>query len=397
MAGQTRLTCADARGSGSMTDREPARGGSRLPDALLALDQEYTNLLGLLDREAATSQLMARVPELTGVDVAWIGEPEGEDRNVLRHTVNTVTDGVVGLVVPHGCGLGGRVMLARRPLWVSDYVNAPTITHHFDREVEAERVNAMIAVPVIHENRVFGVLYGANRSPTVFGDRTAAAMERAASRAAAAVIVAERARHAREVAVHEERRRIALELHDTVGAMLFTIGAGIRRLGDALPADAEVRARLDTIEQQAFEAAATLRGSLRALSAPPEQVAVGVALRSDCLAFTQRTGIPARVITVTALPPLDCARVTALAGASREALLNVEKHASADSVVVTVFALRGGVAVTVSDDGVGLPGQPEQAGLGLAAATERLARLGGELTVGANDDGGVTVQAWVPQ
>jgi signal transduction histidine kinase len=35
-------------------------------------------------------------------------------------------------------------------------------------------------------------------------------------------------------------------------------------------------------------------------------------------------------------------------------------------------------------------------GLGLAAATERLARLGGELTIGPNDDGGVTVQASVP-
>jgi signal transduction histidine kinase len=367
----------------------------RVPDALLALDEEYTNLLGLLDREAVTSQLMARVPELTGVNVAWIGESEGEGRNVLRHIVNALTDSVAGLVVPHGCGLGGRVMLARHPLWVSDYLSADNITHHFDRHVEAERLHAMIAVPIMHESRVFGVLYGANRAPAVFGDRTAAAMEHAASRAAAAVIVAERARHATEVAVHEERRRIALELHDTVGAMLFTIGAGIRRLGDALPADGEVRIRLERIEQQAFDAAATLRGSLRALSAPPEEVALGVALRSDCAAFKERTGVPARLITVTALPPLDCARVKALAGANREALLNVEKHAGAESVVVTVFTVRGGVAVTVSDDGTGMRDQPS-VGLGIAAITERLARVGGDLTMGPNDDGGVTMQAWVP-
>jgi len=254
----------------------------------------------------------------------------------------------------------------------------------------------MVAVPIMHEGRVFGVLYGANRTPTMFGDQTIAAMESAASRAAAAAIVAERARHASEVAVHEERRRIALELHDTVGAMLFTIGAGIRRLGEALPADGDARAKLATIEQQAFDAAATLRGSLRALSAPPEEVALGVTLRSDCLAFKERTGVPARLITVTALPPLECARVRALAGANREALLNVEKHARADSVVVTVFTARGRVAVTVSDDGVGLPHSAVRPGLGLAAATERLARLGGELTIGPNDDGGVTVQASVP-
>lgn len=379
-----------------MTDVVATRPGRPLPDLLLALDEEYTNLLGLLDREAVTSRLMARVPELTGVHTAWIGEPDGTDRNVLGHPVNTVTDAVTGLVVPHGSGLGGRVMLARRPLWVSDYVRSDTITHQFDREVEAEGLNAMVAVPIMHEGRLFGVLYGANRTPTIFGDQAIAAMASAASRAAAAAIVAERARHASEVAVHEERRRIALELHDTVGAMLFTIGAGIRRLGDALPADGEVRAKLATIEQQAFDAAATLRGSLRALSAPPEEVALGVALRTDCLAFKERTGIPARVITVTALPSLECARVQALAGANREALLNVEKHAEAESVVVTVFTVRDGVAITVSDDGVGLREGPGRAGLGLAAATERLARLGGGLSVGPNEDGGVTVHAWVP-
>ena len=39
----------------------------------------------------------------------------------------------------------------------------------------------------------------------------------------------------------------------------------------------------------------------------------------------------------------------------------------------------------------------DRGGLGLAAATERLARVGGGLTMGRNDDGGVTVQAWVPR
>jgi signal transduction histidine kinase len=65
--------------------------------------------------------------------------------------------------------------------------------------------------------------------------------------------------------------------------------------------------------------------------------------------------------------------------------------------VVSVFTLRDGVAVSVSDDGVGLgDGSSRQAGLGLSATSDRLARLGGTLVVAANDDSGVTVQAWVP-
>lgn len=48
---------------------------------------------------------------------------------------------------------------------------------------------------------------------------------------------------------------------------------------------ATLQARLSDIEEQAAQAAAALRGSLHALSAPPEQVTLGVALRGDCRAL----------------------------------------------------------------------------------------------------------------
>jgi signal transduction histidine kinase len=311
--------------------------------------------------------------------------------------VNTKFGLVEGLVVPTGVGLGGKVLAARRPLWVSDYLTSRDITHHFRTQASVEGMRAMIAVPIIHDGRLLGVLYGANEEETEFGDRTAQALEQVAARTAAAQVVAERALHAAEVAVHEERRRVALELHDTVGAMLFTLGAGIRRLGDEPGLDATVRARLSTIEQQAVEATAALRGSLRVLSAPPEQVALGVALREHCRAFQDRSGTSARTITLTELPTLPRSRIAALADAVREALLNVEKHARAQSVVVTVFATRDGVAVTVSDDGAGLAHRGALgAGLGLPATADRLGRVGGTLSIAGNDDGGVTLQAWVP-
>jgi signal transduction histidine kinase len=368
------------------------------PEALLALDREYAEILALLDRTAAVQRMVTNVPYLAGVDVAFVGEPAGEDRIVLRHTVNiTTTDLVEGLVVPAGTGLGGKVLTARRPLWVSDYCAARDITHHFKTQAAAEGVKAMIAVPIVHDGQLLGVLYGANRYVTSFGDRTAQALEHVAARTAAAQIVAERARHAAEVAVHEERRRLALQLHDTVGATLFTLGAGIRRLGAEPGLDPEVRTRVSAMEQQAVEAAAALRGSLRVLSATPEQVALGVALREHCRAFQDRSGITTRMIVLTELPTLPASRISALADAAREALLNAEKHAEARSVVVSVFAMRDGLAISVSDDGVGLADDYlGRAGLGLTSMTDRLARVGGSMTIGRNEDGGVTIQAWVP-
>ena len=369
-----------------------------LPDVLARLDQEYVEILGLLDGQAATHRIMLGVPGLTGVDLAWVGDPAGVDRVVLKHPVNAVTDGISGLVVPIGTGLGGKVMAARRPMWVSDYCASADISHHFKAPAAAEGVKAMLAVPIIHQDTLLGVLYGANREVTAFGDRTAEEMQRMAVRVAAAAVVAERARLAAEVAVHEERRRVALKLHDTVGAVLFTLRAGIRRLGDETELDREVRTRLDAIEQQAAEASEALRGSLQVLSAPPEEVALGVALREHCRAFRERTGVPARVIVLNDLPTLPRGGVTALADLTREALHNVEKHARAQSVVVSLFSQRDGVALTIADDGVGFDGQPGGSdGLGLAAMKERMARVGGTVTTGSNEDGGVTIQAWLPR
>src|SRR5256714_5904539 len=302
-----------------------------MQDVLRALEAEEAAILGMLARWAAVSRMVATVPALAGVNMAWVGERDGAYRIVLGKSVNTPNGLVEGLVVPVGVGLGGKVLAARRPVWVSDYLTSPDITHHFRSLASIEGMHAMIAVPIVHDGRLLGVLYGANFCETEFGDRTARALEQVAARTAAAEVVAERARHAAEVAVHEERRRVALELHDSVGAMLFTLGAGIRRLGDEPGLDQTVRARLSGIEQQAMEAAAALRGPLRVLSVPPEQVALGVALRELCTAFQDRTGTPARILPLTELPTLASSRIGALAGAAREALLNVEKHANAES------------------------------------------------------------------
>ena len=371
---------------------------SMLPDILARLDQEYVEILELLDAPAATNRIMQVVPDATGVDLAWIGEPAGTKKMVLQHPVNTVTNLVRGIVVPIGTGLGGKVMAARRPMWVGDYCESDDISPHHKAPAAAEGIKAMIAVPVMHRGSLLGVLYGANRGPTPFGDRTAQAMEQVATRVAAAGAVAERARHAAEVAVHEERRLVALKLHDTVGAVLFTLRAGIRRLGDEVELDEEFKTRLNALEQQAAEASEALRGSLRVLSAPPGEVALGVALRGHCRAFRDRTGTPARLIMLTDLPTLPQDRIATLADATREALLNVEKHAKAKSVVVSVYCQRKGVAVTIADDGVGFTDEASLGdGLGLAATTERLARVGGTMSIGSNEDGGVTVQAWLPQ
>lgn len=376
------------------------------------IDAEDARLVALLDVDAAFRVAGARLPAITGLEEVVIGRVEedaGAGHLALIHPVSRIPgvqqpSALDGLRVPAGRGLGGRVLMSGEPHRVADYCRSHTITHDFDSCARAEGLRGVVAVPVIGGGRVFGVLYCASRSRLWFGDRVIEAMREEAQRVANAALVAERSQHTAEVAVQEERHRLALEMHGTVGAMLFAIGAGARRLTDDPTLPLEARHRLSAITQQATDATDALRRSLRSLHTPTAALALDVALRADCRSFEQRTGIRARLIDLTDVPDLLPARTEALIHAVREALLNVEKHAGARSVVVTVAARPLGVSVVVVDDGAGLasghrpldPWAQERGGLGLAGATENLERLGGGLSVGDNDEGGATLRAWVP-
>jgi signal transduction histidine kinase len=198
--------------------------------------------------------------------------------------------------------------------------------------------------------------------------------------------------------VQADRRRLAVELHDSVGALLFAIGAGLRGLESEPGLHPRLRSRLAALEQQTSDASATLRLSLQTLDVAPQDLELAVALRRDCHSFEDRTGVSARLVLLSETPALSDVQTRALSQSVREALLNVEKHAHARSVVVTLSAQRHGVLVVVADDGAGPEPKRRRRsdGLGLRAIADRLARLGGTTMLRRNEDGGATLRLWLP-
>lgn len=369
-------------------------------NVLGSLSGEHKKLVALLDRR----EILRAATELFTADntVVWVAEdlaaaPSSADDLVLVQVRGDRTGLLRDLHVPRGLGLTGKVHLSGHPLWVDDYFGATDITHTFDHHMAAEGVRRLLAVPVLRDGQVLGVLAVGDRSDGCFGDRAVHQATAIADEVALAVAVAERARLAREVAVHEERARLAAELHDTVGALLFAIGSGVAGLSETASDDPTLETRLAQLQQQAARASSALRDSLRALRASPSALAYAVALRADCTAFTDRTAVPAEFLLLDADPPsLSASRTTALMAGVREALLNVEKHAAASAVVVTVGQRpTGGIVVAVTDDGAGLP--PDyKAGIGLTTTAEAIGRLGGTLRVTSEPEGGTTWRAELP-
>ncbi|WP_284749193.1 GAF domain-containing sensor histidine kinase [Amycolatopsis sp. RTGN1] len=357
--------------------------------------REREKLLGTLDRVAALHGTARLIRETVGAKAGFVGELTEPGRAVIRWMSGNRTDALQDLEVPVGQGIGGRVLALGRPVRVADYVSSPTITHHFDAQVRGEGLAAMLAVPIIARGETVAIAYAAMREPADFGDDAVRRMEEVACQAGTALHLAKVAETDRTAAVAGERLRMQSALHDSVGALLFSIGVQVRDLHEDVREHPGLDARLRRLEGDVSAAAGALRESLLALSESSPERALPVELAEHCRSFQARCGVPARFVQLAAVPPLDAERTALLVAAVREGLLNVEKHARASSVIVSLLPSEDGVQVVVADDGTGAAAVPGT-GVGLRTLAGRALRLGGRVSLVRDDDDGCTLRAWVP-
>jgi DNA-binding CsgD family transcriptional regulator len=88
----------------------------------------------------------------------------------LTSFVGTRRQSLNGLLIEPREGLGGRALVERQPVSAIQYRQAATITHRYDREVLAEDIVSLLAVPVIVDGTVRAVLYGGHRVATQLSD-----------------------------------------------------------------------------------------------------------------------------------------------------------------------------------------------------------------------------------
>ncbi|MGW3072989.1 sensor histidine kinase [Kitasatospora sp. NPDC001132] len=207
---------------------------------------------------------------------------------------------------------------------------------------------------------------------------------------------------AAEQAITAERLRIARELHDMVahniGIIAIQAGMGSRVM-DTQPA--ETRNALTAIEATSRETLAGLRRMLGALregegESAPLEVAPGLGELDRLVARAAGAGVRVALTRRGAariLPPeVDLAAYRIV----QEAVTNVVKHAGTRDCHVTVEYGSRELAVTVVDQGAGVPATAPGSGYGLAGMRERVALLHGEFSAGPRSGGGFLVAARLP-
>jgi NarL family two-component system sensor histidine kinase LiaS len=200
-----------------------------------------------------------------------------------------------------------------------------------------------------------------------------------------------------QLAALEERNRLARELHDTVKQQSFATLMQVRAAGNLLESDpaaarqhlAEAEGLIKTSQQDLGRLITELR------PAELEGQGLPAALRDLVNTWAQHAHIPtACQIQNERGLPLDVEQ--ALYRLAQEALANVARHSRATAATVRLSYLPDRVELVISDNGVGFDPSAAPAGFGLQSMQQRLAALGGQLSVVSAPDSGATLTATIP-
>lgn len=272
---------------------------------------------------------------------------------------------------------------------------------------------SVIVVPLVVHDQGFGTLTLASHGPLLFSRHELEMAERVGAQIAGAVanslLYVERTQaeqrvleRAREIAVLQERERIARELHDTLAQDLMGILLQLNAAGTIPIEDQELRERIARARSLAREGLEQVRGVLHDLTPfemdgrPLEQV-----MRGQLERFSVLGGWRPSFVT-TGDGGLPALRVrAALLRIAQEALANVNKHARATAVEMRLEVGVDATFLRIRDDGAGFDvetvrAQGRRAGFGVAGMEDRARLLGGSLAVRSKPGNGTCVDAVFP-
>jgi signal transduction histidine kinase len=300
--------------------------------------------------------------------------------------------------LPEGHGILGLLIVDAKPLRLPDLREHPD-SYGFPPNHPPMR--SFLGVPIRLREQVFGNLYLTDKqSAEVFSDVDE---ELVVGLAAAAGVAIDNARlHAKvnELALLEDRERIARDLHDTIIQRLFATGLvlqGSVRLLDARPHDAaqRIEAAIEDLDLTVKHIRSAIF-DLEATRPRPD------GLRSQVLDLVREAGGALRFEPRVLFDgPVDTGvdeRVgAALLATLREALSNVARHAGAVRVDVDLEVAAGTELVLhVRDDGIGPPGDDARRGHGLKNMAARAEALGGSMTLARRQPSGTDLCWRVP-
>jgi len=335
-----------------------------------------------------------RVRALAQADLATVGLPDAEGEDILvTAAAGTGEKKIRGIALPIEGSLLGAVYKAGQTEIVTDVFGDGRARTETAPETP---LGPAILVPLGGPGQVRGVLCVVREAGgALFDEADVALVSDLAVQAAIALELADRRRDSELLSLYADRDRIGRDLHDLAIQRLFATSMSLQG-AYKITQKPEVAKRIAQSISDLDDTIKVIRSTIFALHSHELEHQGTPSVRGQvieaCERVEEQLGFNPSVRFTGPVDTLVSESVADhLMAVLREALSNAARHARASRVDVEVAVDGSEVALTVIDDGVGIPTGGRRSGL--ANLAERAEQLGGHFSAAAGRDAG-TVLAW---
>lgn len=298
-----------------------------------------------------------------------------------------------------------RVTVQKSSGVVDVQIPQSTPAHHIACPILGrEHLQYHLAVQMKTQNKVIGDLCVGSHSPRKFTARDMALLSGLTNQAAIAVENAYLHEQAKNIAVLEERDRIAREMHDTLAQVLGYLNMKAKATRQLLASQqlSKAQAELQEMTELVDSAYSDVREAILGLrdSLSPRLGLVGT-LREYLQKFSRQSGVHTKfLVRDDAMPTFSPSVEVQLIRVIQEALTNIRKHASAQNATVAFEKNGSWTEITIKDDGIGFEpsklSEGDARGFGLRTMSERIEGVGGAVSIESTPGKGTSVTIRLP-
>jgi signal transduction histidine kinase len=368
----------------------------RQNEELLALHGATLAVSAELSLDIVLKKVVEQARQLVGAKYGAVSVIDNQNR-----IVSFITSGIspeqreaIG-PPPVGHGLLGVVLHQGHTLRLRDLTRHPQ-SHGFP--ANHPPMHSLLAVPIPCKGPFLGNLYLTEGNFTADDEETLA---RFALQAALAIDNAHLHEQVGNLAVAQERLRIAHEMHDGLAQVLGYVNTKVQAAEMYLKREKteDAAVQLRELATSAREAYSDVRESIVGLRTLPGERALGDVLEEYLARWEEMTKVSAslRIDSSVALRPSQELQLVRIV---QEALTNVRKHARATHARVDIHRQQNRLVAVIADDGVGISSAPRAPGefprFGLSTMRERAESIGGTLVIDSTPGSGTTVRFELP-
>jgi len=295
-----------------------------------------------------------------------------------------------------GEGAVGNVLATGETI-VVDELQSEELRPDIRAAIEAEGILSFVHLPIIVNEEIIGIFNAGFTRPDAITENTVRLFTALVQRAALSIENMQLFEQTKELAVIEERNRVARDLHDSAKQKAFAALAQLGTVNGIIKRDpSNAKFHLNEAENLVYEVIQELTFLIQEMYPMAlKEKGLATTLREYVFEWENRNGVTIN-LCIENQRRMKLETEQAIYRIIQETLANVARHSQSENVGVSLVFNGQIVKVTVSDDGVGFDVEHQANGMGLRTIKERAESIGGEVLIESAPGKGTDVIITVP-